>query len=92
MIAAPIITVDQAAELLGCEPGTLEAQLAGGRFPGVKYGRSWRDITAAMLQHLNEEAMRNVGRKQPAANAAVLQPAPPARKGKRQPPRLVAVS
>ena len=36
MIAAPIITVDQAAELLGCEPGTLEAQLAGGSFTVVK--------------------------------------------------------
>lgn len=91
MIAAPIITVDQAADMLGCEPRTLEERLASGEFPGVKYGRSWRIVTTAMLQYLNEEATRNVGRKQPAANAAVLKTEPAAKRPRRGPPTLVGL-
>ena len=87
MIAAPIITVDQAAELLGCEPGTLEAQLAGGRFPGVKYGRSWRIPADALHQHLTAEAMRHLKRSATPQPAAVAHPAKPARRA----PRLVAL-
>lgn len=87
-----ILTVMQAAEMLGCEPCTLEERLAQGEFPGVKYGRGgWRIPATAMHQHLTAEAMKNVGRKQPAGEVKAV--GVPVRKaaGRRAPPQLATL-
>ena len=41
-MADSILTVEQAAELLGVRPKTVRALAAGGIIPAVKVGKPWR--------------------------------------------------
>lgn len=50
----------QAAQLLGCEPETVEAEARAHRLPAVKYGRGWRFPRQALLAVLNRRALEHV--------------------------------
>lgn len=82
-----LLTIDQVARLLDCSTDTVADRLARNELPGVKYGRSWRIPAAALHEHLNAEAMRNLSRRAPPQPAATAQPPKPARR----PPSLVAL-
>lgn len=53
----PMMSVQQVAEYLDCEPKTVEEALRVKRLPGVKYGRSWRIPVSALDEALHAEAM-----------------------------------
>jgi excisionase family DNA binding protein len=53
----PMMSVQQVAEYLDCEPKTVEEALRIKRLPGVKYGRSWRIPLSALDEALHAEAM-----------------------------------
>lgn len=57
-----ILTPEQVAEALGCEPGHVNALAASHRLPGVKFGRSWRFPASALTRFLDEQAMANLMR------------------------------
>lgn len=63
-----ILTDSEVADMLGCEPGTINERAASGDLPAIKFGRSWRFPREALLKVLNEKALAN----KPA------RPAPPA--------------
>lgn len=99
MTTAELMTPAEVAEALDCTPETVNAKLAAHELPGVKVGRSWRIPRAALIEHLNAEARRNVRAQAPAAPAAqapgavaFAAPAPAHKRTRRQPPRLVSLS
>jgi len=51
-----------AAELLDCEPSTVQEKARNGELPAVKYGRSWRFPKSALLEALHAKAMANLDR------------------------------
>ena len=62
-MSAEILTVERAAELLGCAPSTIEERLLSRELPGVKIGRSWCIPAQALYEVLNEMARQHVARK-----------------------------
>lgn len=56
-----ILTTDEVADLLQCEPKTVEEHLRGGKLPGVKLGRSWMCPREALLETVNDLARSNLG-------------------------------
>ena len=87
-----ILTPDDVAKSLDCAPETISAKLVAREFPGVKVGRSWRIPAQALIEHLNDEARRNVRSKPiaaPPVPAAVRTAAVPSR---RSPPKLVHIA
>lgn len=80
-----ILTVDLAAELLLCEPLTVQAKAAAGELPGLKLGRSWVFPREALMSTLNAQALAQAAaRAKPATPKAVLTKpaAPPNRRTK----------
>ncbi|QUP53645.1 helix-turn-helix domain-containing protein [Ralstonia syzygii] len=57
-----VLSVEQVAEILGCEAARVSALAAGGHLPAVKYGRSWRFPADALARFLDEQAMSNLSR------------------------------
>jgi|SRR5580658_2546700 excisionase family DNA binding protein len=55
-----ILTVDQAAELLGVRPKTVRALAAGGIIPGVKVGKPWRFDETLLREWLVTRSRENV--------------------------------
>jgi excisionase family DNA binding protein len=55
-----VLDSTQAAQLLGCEPETVEAEARAHRLPAVKYGRGWRFPRQALLAVLNRRALEHV--------------------------------
>ena len=55
-----ILTVDDMAKLLDCEPETVQARQRDKDLPGVKVGRSWICQTSALLAVLHDKAMANM--------------------------------
>jgi excisionase family DNA binding protein len=77
-----ILTKDEVAAMLDCEPSTVEEKARTRELPGVKIGRSWIFPREALMKRLNEIALR-----------AATDPAPPrysvaARPNRRAPPAL----
>lgn len=98
-MTAELMTPTEVAEALDCTPETVNAKLAAHELPGVKVGRSWRIPRAALIEHLNAEARRNVRAQAPAVPTAQTPaavgfgaPAPVHKRLRRQPPRLVSLS
>lgn len=60
-----VLSVEQVAEILGCETARVSALAAGGHLPAVKYGRSWRFPADALARFLDEQAMGNLSRTSP---------------------------
>ena len=54
-----VLTEKQVAELLDCEPTTIQEKARNGDLPAVKFGRSWIFPKTALLQSLHQDAMRN---------------------------------
>lgn len=53
---AEILTVDDLAELFGCDKETAAARLTRGDLPGVKVGRGWIIPRQALLERINQKA------------------------------------
>lgn len=49
----------EVAQILDCEPKTVQEKARCGELPAVKFGRSWRFPRTALLQSLNEMALAN---------------------------------
>ena len=54
-----ILTEDEVADLLDCEPSTIQAKARVHELPSIKIGRSWRFPGAALLEALNRKALEN---------------------------------
>lgn len=67
-MTVPLLTVDQAATALGCEPPTVEAALRSGDLPGVQFGRSWVIPESALAARLHDKALEEAARRREAAN------------------------
>lgn len=52
-----ILSKDQVASMLDCEPSTIEEKARSHELPGVKIGRSWIFPRQALMQRLNEIAL-----------------------------------
>lgn len=75
-----ILSKDEVASMLDCEPSTVEEKARNHELPGVKIGRSWLFPRQALMQRLNEMALARPVREQP--RAVIKQPV------KRGPPSL----
>lgn len=78
-----ILTADEVAALLDCEPSTIQAQARAHELPGIKIGRSWRFPRVALLEALNRKALENQIQQAAAPTAVTRKPA-----GRRAPPTL----
>lgn len=54
-----VMSKDEVAEILDCEPVTVEEKARTGELPGVKFGRSWIFPRTALLECLNAKALEN---------------------------------
>lgn len=82
-----VMSKDEVAEILDCEPVTVEEKARTGELPGVKFGRSWIFPRTALLECLHTKALENTKpRTQPQPAARALTKAV-----KRQPPALPAL-
>lgn len=54
-----ILDETEVAQLLDCEPRTVQEKARTGELPAVKFGRSWRFPRSALLQSLHELALKN---------------------------------
>jgi len=59
-ILSDILTSEVVAELLACEPSTVEEAARNKELPAVKYGRGWVFPKEAFLAHINAKAKSNV--------------------------------
>jgi excisionase family DNA binding protein len=55
-----ILTVEQAAELLGVRPKTVRALAAGGIIPAVKVGKPWRFDETLLREWIAAKSRENV--------------------------------
>lgn len=69
-----LITETQAAEMLDCEPCTVQEKLRNGELPGVKLGRSWRIPLTALMEALHAKAMANMATKPRKSPVAIVKP------------------
>lgn len=76
-----ILNKDEVADLLDCEPSTVEEKARNCELPAVKIGRSWLFPRQALMQRLNEMAL---ARPEPSRPKAVIKS--PIKR--RQPPPL----
>ena len=85
-----ILTKDEVAALLDCEPSTIEEKARTRELPGVKVGRSWIFPREALLKRLNEMALGNSNPVPMARQVreSVLLPV----KGRRGPPALPSLT
>lgn len=60
MISLDILTTEQAAEALGCEPQHVNELASQRKLPAIKFGRSWRFPVAAMNQFLAQRALEHI--------------------------------
>ena len=49
----------EVAEILDCEPSTVQEKARLGELPAIKFGRSWRFPRVALLESLNARALAN---------------------------------
>jgi excisionase family DNA binding protein len=55
-----VLNESEAADLLDCEPSTVQEAARRGELPAVKFGRSWRFPRGALLVALDQKAMANM--------------------------------
>jgi len=73
-MTGPLLTIDDVAKLLQCEPGTVAEHARLGSLPAVKFGKGWVFPTAALLQAINQMAVTEAQRRaKPSKPAAVQQ-------------------
>ncbi|MGJ7611361.1 MULTISPECIES: helix-turn-helix domain-containing protein [unclassified Variovorax] len=66
-----ILSKDQVATMLDCEPSTVEEKARNHELPGVKIGRSWLFPRQALMQRLNEMAL---ARPEPTRPEGIIKP------------------
>ncbi len=78
MSTLDVLTSQEAADALGCEPQHLDALAAKHAVPAVKYGRSWRFPVAAFNQYLVQQALEHIVKvdQAPATSVSVKLPKP----------------
>lgn len=83
-----VMSKDEVAAILDCEPGTVEDKARAGELPAVKYGRSWIFPRTALLECLHKQALENTKPKnsKPASLAVAKN------KICRQPPQLPSLT
>ena len=59
-LSANILTVEQAADLLGVRPKTVRALAAGGVIPAVKIGKPWRFDENLLREWVAERSRENI--------------------------------
>ena len=64
-----ILTTEDMAKVLDCDPETVQARQRDRDLPGVKFGRSWLCPKSALLEVLHEKAMANMCKPLPEAKA-----------------------
>jgi excisionase family DNA binding protein len=78
-----ILSRDQVAAMLDCEPDTVDIAARNGVLPGLKFGRSWVFPQAALLEFLNQRALSELPGRNPIGKARLKDdqalPAPPSR-------------
>lgn len=88
---APVLTVDDVAELLHCAPRTVQERARRGDLPGLRWGDDWVFPAGALLKRLDEVALADASeRRKPAAPTAVVLRQVPT-KARRQLPVLPSV-
>lgn len=91
MLAQPtlphVLNAEHAAQLLECEPSTIEEHCRAGSLPGIKFGVGWIIPTAALLDRINniamEQSRERLQAKTPVAVSLVVE-----MRGRRQLPEL----
>lgn len=71
--AAPmpgILSAEEVATQLGCQPQQINALAAAHALPAVKFGRSWRFPAAALNVFLNQQAMAHVSQPAPVSGTS----------------------
>ena len=63
----------EVAELLDCEPKTVQEKARLGKLPAVKFGRSWRFPRSALMEALHKLALENTPKAPEAPKAIQLQ-------------------
>lgn len=87
-----VLDVDQVAELLRCEPTTVQEHARRGELPGLKLGRDWVFPVGALLRRLDELALEGAAkRRQPVGPTAVAVPVAAGRAPRRAPPLLLSL-
>lgn len=81
MSTSDILSKEEVADMLDCEPSTVEEKARNHELPAVKIGRSWLFPRQALLQRLNEMALARPVVSRPRAVAYEVQK-------KRSPPAL----
>lgn len=71
-----ILNEIEVAELLACEPSTVQTMAREGELPAVKFGKHWRFPRAALLEVVNRRALENTTPKPKATPRAVLRNVP----------------
>ena len=82
-----ILDETEVAELLACEPSTVQTMARNGELPAVKFGKHWRFPRVALLEVVNRRALDNTATKAKPAPRAVLRQVPSRRQA---PPDLSA--
>ncbi|MDP3654284.1 MAG: helix-turn-helix domain-containing protein [Rhodoferax sp.] len=54
-----VLNEAEVAEILDCEPKTVQEKARLGELPAVKFGRSWRFPRTALLEALHAKALAN---------------------------------
>ena len=78
-----ILTEKEVADLLDCEPTTVQEKARLGELPAIKFGRSWRFPRVALLESLNARALANKPKAAPmkAVQIGAVRRRPPALPG-----------
>ena len=60
-----VLNEAEVAEILDCEPSTVQEKARLGELPAIKFGRSWRFPRVALLESLNARALANKPKRSP---------------------------
>jgi len=71
-----ILTEQEVADLLACEPETVQARARSAELPGLKFGKSWVFPRSALMQRLHDQALSREAAR-PAAKAVKVAPKRP---------------
>lgn len=71
-----ILNETEVAELLACEPSTVQTMARNGELPAVKFGKHWRFPRVALLEAVNRRALENTKPKHKTPPHALMLPIP----------------
>ena len=82
-----ILTEKEVAELLDCEPATVQEKARNADLPGLKFGRAWVFPRSALMESLHTQALARKADR-PRAKAIVPQPLTDKERARKAPPVL----